>query len=141
MRPDLSLTGVYTAQGLGGTFFQRTNVFTDIGSRSTVTQVLPGGFGDSLNQLFGFGYPVYGFGLRLRLPIKNRGAEASSASSPATGGACTRTAPAAPGRSPSLLRSRRVSRPAGMGARPDVASKSAAPPPPSSASAITATHT
>ncbi len=79
MRPDLSLTGVYTAQGLGGTFFQRTNVFTDIGSRSTVTQVLPGGFGDSLNQLFGFGYPVYGFGLRLRLPIRNRGAEADMA--------------------------------------------------------------
>jgi len=79
MRPDLSLTRVYTAQGLGGTFFQRTNVFTDIGSRSTVTQVLPGGFGDSLNQLFGFGYPVYGFGLRLRLPIRNRGAEADMA--------------------------------------------------------------
>ena len=79
MRPDLSITGVYTAQGLGGTFFQRTNVFTDIGSRSTVTQVLPGGFGDSLNQLFGFGYPVYGFGLRLRLPIRNRGAEADMA--------------------------------------------------------------
>ena len=79
MRPDLSITGVYTAQGLGGTFFQRTNVFTDIGGRSTVTQVLPGGFGDSLNQLFGFGYPVYGFGLRLRLPIRNRGAEADMA--------------------------------------------------------------
>ncbi len=79
MRPDLSITGVYTAQGLGGTFFQRTNVFTDVGSRSTITQVLPGGFGDSLNQLFGFGYPVYGFGLRLRLPIRNRQAEADMA--------------------------------------------------------------
>jgi len=31
MRPDLSLTGVYTAQGLAN-LFQRTNVFTDIGS-------------------------------------------------------------------------------------------------------------
>src|SRR5207247_1194667 len=40
MRPDLSLTGVYTAQGRGGTAFVRSNVFTDVGNRSTVTQVL-----------------------------------------------------------------------------------------------------
>src|SRR5204862_6139274 len=79
LRPDLSLTGVYTAQGRGGTAFIRSNVFTDVGSRSTVTQVLPGGFGDSLDQLFGFGFPVYGFGLRLRLPIKNRSASAEMA--------------------------------------------------------------
>jgi len=79
MRPDLSLTGVYTAQGRGGTAFVRSNVFTDVGSRSTVTQVIPGGFGDSLDQLFGFGFPIYGFGLRLRLPIKNRSASADMA--------------------------------------------------------------
>ena len=79
MRPDLSLTGVYTAQGRGGTAFVRSNVFNDVGGRSTVTQVLPGGFGDSLDQLFGFGFPVYGFGLRLRLPIKNRAASADMA--------------------------------------------------------------
>jgi outer membrane protein len=79
MRPDLSLTGVYTAQGRGGTAFVRSNVFNDVGSRSTITQVLPGGFGDSVDQLFGFGFPVYGFGLRLRLPIKNRAASADMA--------------------------------------------------------------
>src|SRR6266567_1490773 len=79
MRPDLSLTGIYTAQGRGGTAFLRSNVFTDVGSRSTVTQVLPGGFADSLDQLFGFGFPVYGFGLRLRLPIRNRSASADMA--------------------------------------------------------------
>ena len=57
----------------------RSNVFNDVGSRSTITQVLPGGFGDSVDQLFGFGFPVYGFGLRLRLPIKNRAASADMA--------------------------------------------------------------
>jgi outer membrane protein len=80
MRPDLSLTGVYTAQGRGGTAFVRSNVFNGSGgSASTVTQVIPGGFSDSLDQLFGFGFPVYGFGLRLRLPIKNRQASADMA--------------------------------------------------------------
>jgi outer membrane protein TolC len=85
LKPDLSLTGVYTSQGIGGTFFQRTNVFTGavnangIASQSTVTQILPGGFGDSLDQLFGFGFPVYGFGIRLRLPIRNRQAAADMA--------------------------------------------------------------
>jgi outer membrane protein TolC len=79
MRPDLELTGIYTAQGLGGTFFNRTNVFDVSGNQSTITQVVPGGFGDSLSQMFGFGYPVYGFGLTLRLPIRNRQSEADMA--------------------------------------------------------------
>jgi outer membrane protein TolC len=79
LRPDLSLTGAYTSQGIGGTFFNRTNVFTGTGTQSTVTQILPGGFGDSLDQLFGFGFPVYGFGVRLRLPIRNRQSAADMA--------------------------------------------------------------
>jgi outer membrane protein TolC len=65
--PDLSLTGTYTAQGRGGNIYQSGLL------------VGPGGFGDSLNQMFGFGYPVYGFGLNLRLPIKNRQASADMA--------------------------------------------------------------
>jgi outer membrane protein len=79
LKPDLSLTGVYTSQGIGGRFFQRTNVFNGVANQSTVTQILPGGFGDSLDQLFGFGFPVYGFGVRLRLPIRNRQAAADMA--------------------------------------------------------------
>jgi outer membrane protein len=79
LRPDLSLTGAYTSQGIGGTFFNRTNVFNGVANQSTVTQILPGGFGDSLDQLFGFGYPVYGFGVRLRLPIRNRQSAADMA--------------------------------------------------------------
>lgn len=79
LKPDLSLTGVYTSQGIGGRFFQRANVFNGLSNQSTVTQILPGGFGDSLDQLFGFGFPVYGFGIRLRLPIRNRAAAADMA--------------------------------------------------------------
>ena len=40
-------------------------------ARSLVT-VVPGGFGDALDQMFGFGYPVYAFGVSLRLPIRDR---------------------------------------------------------------------
>jgi outer membrane protein len=71
LRPDLSLTGSYTSQGRGGDFYQRSgNVFTGTG-QSLVT-VVPGGLGDALDQMFGFGYPVYAFGLTLRLPIRDR---------------------------------------------------------------------
>jgi outer membrane protein TolC len=79
MLPDLSLTGIYTSQGLGGVGYRKTNVFDQSGTASSILQVTPGGFGDSLSQMFGFGYPVYAFGLTLRLPIKNRGAAADLA--------------------------------------------------------------
>jgi len=77
--PDLSLTGAYTAQGRGGMFYQRANVFSSSGTASTILKVLPGGFGDAIDQMFGFGYPVYSFGLTLRLPIRNRAAAADMA--------------------------------------------------------------
>ena len=76
---DLALTGIYTTQGRGGTAFIRQNVFTGTGTSSQVTDILPGGFGDAFDQMFHFGYPIYGFGLRLRLPIKNRAASADMA--------------------------------------------------------------
>ena len=65
--PDLELIGGYTTQGLGGIF--HPDAFTSI----------YGGLGDSLSQMFGFGYPMYSFGLQLRLPIKNRQASADMA--------------------------------------------------------------
>jgi HAE1 family hydrophobic/amphiphilic exporter-1 len=37
---------------------------------------LPGGFGSSFSQVFGFGYPGYGGTLTLNLPVKNRAAQA-----------------------------------------------------------------
>jgi len=74
--PDLQLLGMYSSQGQGGNFVQRQ--FNPDGS-SQVISVIPGGFGDSLGQLFGFGFPVYQFGLQLRLPIRNRAAAADLA--------------------------------------------------------------
>lgn len=78
LRPDLSLTGSYISTGRGGTFFERTNVFDESGT-STIVNVIPGGFGDAVNQLFGFNYPTYAFGLTLRLPIRDRAASADLA--------------------------------------------------------------
>lgn len=65
--PDLRLNGVYSSNGLGG---------NQINSSVTPPVVVPGGLGDSLNQLFGFGFPSYGFSLTLNLPVKNRAAQA-----------------------------------------------------------------
>src|SRR5207302_10372433 len=45
--PDLRLGGTYSSNGLGG---------NQIDSTITPVQVTPGGLGDSLNQLFGFGF-------------------------------------------------------------------------------------
>ena len=66
-KPDLRLTAQYGSSGRGGTFYQRSNVFGEDGTRNTIVSVIPGGMGDSLDQLFGFNYPVYGFGLALQL--------------------------------------------------------------------------
>ena len=69
--PSLNLTGTYQTQGVGGIYYQRQNIFTD-GLASTITNVIPGGFGDALSQMFGFNYPVYTVGLTLNLPLKSR---------------------------------------------------------------------
>jgi outer membrane protein len=79
LRPDLRLTGQYGSSGRGGTFYERSNVFGEDGTRNTIVNILPGGIGDSLNQLFAFNYPVYGFGLALQLPIRDRRASADYA--------------------------------------------------------------
>ena len=54
--PDLRLQANYSGNGLSGS--------------------PGGGFGDSLNQVFGFGFPSYGMTLSLNLPIRNRAAQA-----------------------------------------------------------------
>jgi|SRR5579872_7085504 len=75
LRPLLSLTAQYGSSGLGGIFYNRTNL-TD--PNAPVIPV-PGGLGDALGGVFGFGYPVYGFGLTLTLPIRDRNAAANLA--------------------------------------------------------------
>ena len=67
--PDLHLIGTYSGSGQGGNQYDLS-----------VTPPAPGptgGLGDSLSQLFGFGYPSYGVSLTLNLPIKNRSAQAA----------------------------------------------------------------
>ena len=44
--------------------------------------VAPGGFGTSMSQLFGFGYPGYGGTLSLTLPVRNRGGQADAGQRP-----------------------------------------------------------
>jgi outer membrane protein len=70
LRPDLGLRGSYTSTGRGGDFFSRN------GSDVIVTR---GGFPDALDQVFGFNFPIYQFGLTLRLPIRDRAAAANYA--------------------------------------------------------------
>jgi outer membrane protein TolC len=75
LRPSLSLTGSYIAQGVGGIYNQLSNPF----GAGTVVTSIPGGLGDALGQMFGLGFPVYSFGLRLRLPLRDRSAGADLA--------------------------------------------------------------
>ena len=66
LEPDLSLTGSYASNGLGGNQVD-----------STTGQVIAtGGLSASLSQLFGFGYPTYSATLALTLPIRHRAAQA-----------------------------------------------------------------
>lgn len=72
LRPNLSLTAQYGSSGLGGIFFPRTNL---VDPTLPVVPVV-GGIGDALGGVFGFNYPVYGFGLSLQFPIRDRKAAA-----------------------------------------------------------------
>jgi outer membrane protein TolC len=77
--PDLRLTGNYGSFGRGGPFYQRGNVFAGGGTGSPVISVIPGGLGDALDQLFGFGFPTYSMGLTLNFPLRDRRASADYA--------------------------------------------------------------
>jgi outer membrane protein TolC len=65
LEPNLSLQGFYQSNGLGGNEY----------NLNTGQLIAPGGFGSSMGQLFGFGYPGYGGQLQLSLPVRNRGAK------------------------------------------------------------------
>lgn len=75
LKPDLRLTGEYTARGRGGWFYERANVF----GQSQIVRTVPGGFREALDQLFSFGLPTYRFGLTLTLPLRDRAAQADLA--------------------------------------------------------------
>ena len=62
--PNLSLTANYSSLGIGGNF---------------IPTAAPGGLSDALSQMFTFGFPGYGFGVNLVLPIKSHSAAADMA--------------------------------------------------------------
>jgi outer membrane protein len=67
LEPNLQLQGFYQSSGLGGNQFNIT----------TGQLIAPGGFGSSISQLFGFGFPGYGASLTLALPLKNHSGQAA----------------------------------------------------------------
>jgi outer membrane protein TolC len=66
--PDVELTALYSSNGLAGNQFNTAT--------SPPALIARRGFGDALSQVFGFGFPTYGFTVQLNLPIRNRGAAA-----------------------------------------------------------------
>jgi outer membrane protein TolC len=66
--PDLGLQALYASNGLGG---NELNPAT-----TPPTLISTGGLGDALGQMRRFKFPTYGFTLNLRLPIRNRTAQA-----------------------------------------------------------------
>jgi outer membrane protein len=67
LKPDLSLTGFYQTNGIGGNQY-------DLNTGKLISQ---GGLGGSISQMFEFGFPGYGGTLTLNLPIRNRAAKAN----------------------------------------------------------------
>ena len=76
MRPDLALRGNYTTTGRGGDYFPRP---ITVGGVSVAQAPIRGGYTDVLDQVFGFNFPIYSFGLTLRLPLRDRSAAADLA--------------------------------------------------------------
>ena len=68
LQPDLNLSGFYQSSGRGG-----NEIDTSVQPPVVVD---PGGLSDALGQLGRFDFPSYGFTVSLRLPIRNRNAEA-----------------------------------------------------------------
>lgn len=79
LRPDFQLFGNYSIQGRGGPTQVRQTIFNPDGTTSPITSIIPGGFSNAFDQMWGFNFPVYGGGIQLRLPIKDRNASANYA--------------------------------------------------------------
>ena len=71
LRPQLTLTGSYSATGTSGTFYSSGNS----------VPISTGGFYDALGIAFDRQNPTYVFGLNLNLPLHDRGAAANLANS------------------------------------------------------------
>jgi outer membrane protein len=72
MQPNLTLSGNFQSNGLGG-----NQLILDNSSPPIILSVVPGGLGNALSQVSNFQFPTYGATLSLALPIRNRAAEAA----------------------------------------------------------------
>ena len=74
MTPRLDLSLQAGSSGLGG---NQLPVVLPLSQGGGTTSFVPGGLGDSLNQLFAFSSPYYGFSLTLGIPTRASAAQAS----------------------------------------------------------------
>jgi outer membrane protein TolC len=68
LQPDLSISSFYSMNGVGGNLISSAT--------GTPVVISSGGLGDALDQLGSRNFPGYGMTLSLRLPLRNRSAEA-----------------------------------------------------------------
>jgi outer membrane protein TolC len=73
--PELDLTAMYGANGLGGTQFRRTGT----GVTSQIVGTVPGGYGDAWRTLTGRNYPTWNMALNFSYPIGASAQEAQLA--------------------------------------------------------------
>jgi len=73
--PALDLNASYGAQGLGGTAIVRTG---PLGSQ-TISQIIPGGYGDALSLLRARDFPTWNFNVAMSYPIGGSQADAQYA--------------------------------------------------------------
>ena len=73
--PAVDLNASYGAQGLGGTFFQRSGS----GIESQITGSVPGGFFDALGVLRNIDYPNWNFSVTMSYPVFGSQADAQHA--------------------------------------------------------------
>jgi outer membrane protein TolC len=71
--PQLDLVGAIGTQGVGGTEIVRSS------AGGPITEVIPGGYGDALSQVFSSQFPTWKIGLNFSYPIGNRSASAALA--------------------------------------------------------------
>jgi outer membrane protein TolC len=69
----VDLVANYTSQGVGGTQFIRQ------GLGGSVSSVIPGGYADAINHLFGRDYPIWQVQVNVSYPIGSSATEASYA--------------------------------------------------------------
>jgi outer membrane protein len=67
-KPQADLNASYGLSGIGGTQIQRTGNGIG-GNGGTVTNVIPGGYGDALSSLWGANYPRWTIGVNISYPL------------------------------------------------------------------------